>query len=55
MRSTALGLRETAEGMSAEAFPSWLTLPGNRWLSLARSWHFFFAWLFLLNGLFYVL
>jgi len=50
-----LGLRQTPEGMNADAFPSWLTLPGNRWLSLARSWHLFFAWLFLLNGLCYVL
>ena len=40
--------------MSADAFPSWITIPGNRWLSMARSWHFFFAWLFLLNGLCYV-
>ena len=39
--------------MTTDAFPSWLTIPGNRWLSMARSWHFFFAWLFVLNGLCY--
>jgi thiosulfate reductase cytochrome b subunit len=35
-------------------FPSWLTLPGNRWLSMARRWHFLFAWVFVLNGLCYL-
>jgi len=50
-----LGLHTTPDGLNADAFPSWLTLPGNRWLSLARSWHFFFAWVFLLNGVCYVL
>jgi thiosulfate reductase cytochrome b subunit len=50
-----LGLHMTPDGLNADAFPSWLTLPGNRWLSLARSWHFFFAWVFVVNGLCYVL
>lgn len=36
------------------AFPSWLTVPGTQWLAMARRWHFFFAWLFLINGLAYV-
>lgn len=36
-------------------FPPWMMLPGPQWLSMARSWHFFFAWVFLLNGLAYVL
>jgi thiosulfate reductase cytochrome b subunit len=35
-------------------FPSWLTIPGYRWLAMARTWHFFFAWVFLLNGLAFV-
>jgi thiosulfate reductase cytochrome b subunit len=50
-----LGVHRTAEGVTTDAFPSWLTIPGNRWLSMARSWHFFFAWIFLINGLCYVL
>jgi thiosulfate reductase cytochrome b subunit len=50
-----LGLHRTAEGMTSDAFPSWLTIPGNRWLSMARSWHFFFAWIFVVNGICYVL
>lgn len=35
-------------------FPSWLTVPGPQWLSMGRRWHFFFAWVFVLNGLCYV-
>jgi len=35
----------------ARTFPSWLTLPGSRWLAMARRWHFFFAWVFVINGL----
>jgi thiosulfate reductase cytochrome b subunit len=36
------------------AFPSWLTIPGGRWLAMARQWHLFFAWIFVINGLCYV-
>jgi len=36
------------------AFPSWLTIPGPRWLAMARRWHLFFAWVFVLNGLCYL-
>ncbi len=35
-------------------FPRWATIPSDRWLAMGRRWHFFFAWLFVLNGLFYV-
>ncbi len=35
-------------------FPQWMMLPGPQWLSMARSWHLFFAWVFLLNGLAFV-
>jgi len=38
----------------ARILPSWLTVPDNRWLSMARRWHFFFAWVFVINGLCYV-
>jgi thiosulfate reductase cytochrome b subunit len=41
--------------MMVRAFPSWATIPGARWLSMARHWHFFFAWLFVVNGIAYVL
>ena len=42
-----LGASHDASGeIVAATFPSWLTIPGNRWLSLARQWHFLFAWIF---------
>jgi Ni/Fe-hydrogenase b-type cytochrome subunit len=49
-----LGVQNTAMGPAARAFPSWLTIPGYFWLAGGRRWHFFFAWLFALNGLLYV-
>jgi thiosulfate reductase cytochrome b subunit len=50
-----LGFRRTADGgMSIDAFPSWLTIPSARWLAMARAWHFFFAWIFVINGLCYI-
>ncbi len=39
--------------LEVRAFPTWATLPGPRWLSMARSWHFFAAWIFVLNGFVY--
>lgn len=38
----------------ARGFPTWATIPSGRWLAMGRRWHFFFAWLFVLNGAFYV-
>jgi thiosulfate reductase cytochrome b subunit len=38
----------------AHGFPSWLTVPGGRWLAMGRRWHLFFAWIFVVNGLTYV-
>jgi thiosulfate reductase cytochrome b subunit len=50
-----LGVSTKADGTPNEqAFPSWLTVPGHYSLSESRLWHFFFAWLFVLNGLAYV-
>ena len=37
-----------------DGFPSWATLPGSQWLAMGRRWHFFFAWVFVVNGLLYV-
>lgn len=34
-------------------FPSWATVPSYRSLADGRRWHFFFAWLFVFNGLVY--
>ncbi len=36
-------------------FPSWLTIPGPNWLAMARHWHLFFAWLFVINGACYLI
>ena len=50
------GLGGNAEtGYQERGFPWWATLPGHRNLSMGRRWHFFFAWLFLFNGLAYLL
>ena len=34
--------------------PNWLMIPQGRNLAEARHWHFFFAWLFVINGLIYL-
>jgi thiosulfate reductase cytochrome b subunit len=39
----------------AHGFPSWITLPSGRWLAMGRRWHLFFAWIFVINGLAYVI
>ena len=50
-----LGASAGAEGdVVGRTFPSWLTIPSNRWLSMARRWHFFFAWVIVINGLCYL-
>lgn len=41
--------------LSVRGFPSWLTIPDNRWLAMARHWHFFFAWLLVINGIAFVI
>ena len=50
-----LGVQQGVFGPSARAFPSWLTVPGYYSLAAARRWHFFFGWLFALNGTLYVI
>ena len=50
-----LGLSKNTDGrLAARGFPWWATIPDNKSLALGRSWHFFFAWVLLVNGLFYV-
>jgi thiosulfate reductase cytochrome b subunit len=46
--------RNSAGELTARSFPSWLTLPEERWLSMARRWHFFCAWLLVINGISFV-
>ena len=62
--TTILGHRLNTTGMLGvsklggqdvvRAFPSWATVPSGQDLATARRWHFFFAWLFVLNGLVYL-
>jgi thiosulfate reductase cytochrome b subunit len=35
-------------------FPSWMTIPSGQWLAMGRRWHFFFAWVFVINGCVYL-
>jgi thiosulfate reductase cytochrome b subunit len=43
------------EGMREQrGFPAWATIPSYRSLADGRRWHFFFAWLFVVNGLVYL-
>jgi thiosulfate reductase cytochrome b subunit len=46
--------RGPGDAMSVTPFPSWLTIPGTRWLAMAREWHFFFAWIFVVNGIAFI-
>ena len=47
--------RRGADGaMVKRGFPEWATIPGPRSLALARRWHFFFAWLWVVNGACYL-
>ena len=51
-----LGVFRDRDGFpSGRAFPWWLTLPSYQSLAEGRRWHFFFAWLFAINGLIYLL
>lgn len=44
------------EGMREQrGFPAWATIPSWRDLAAGRRWHFFFAWVFVANGLLYLL
>jgi len=50
-----LGVSDGADGKaSAIAFPGWITIPSRYSLAESRLWHFFFAWLLVLNGLAYL-
>ena len=51
-----LGVSNDGQDETAErGFPRWSTLPGQQDLATGRRWHFFFAWLFVINGLVYLL
>jgi thiosulfate reductase cytochrome b subunit len=50
-----LGVFTDVDGfLSGRAFPYWVTLPSTQNLAEGRRWHFFFAWLFVINGFIYL-
>jgi thiosulfate reductase cytochrome b subunit len=50
-----LGLSNVDGTPTERAFPAWATLPSEQDLGTGRSIHFVFAWLFVANGLIYLL
>ncbi|MEY2882311.1 MAG: hypothetical protein RL490_35 [Pseudomonadota bacterium] len=50
-----LGLSNGADGSpQAIGYPSWATFPSYRDLATARTFHFFFAWVLIINGWLYI-
>jgi thiosulfate reductase cytochrome b subunit len=49
-----LGVSTVDGEATARGFPQWATQPSYQDLATGRRWHFFFAWLFVLNGLAYM-
>jgi thiosulfate reductase cytochrome b subunit len=47
------GYSGKGEAARPRGFPAWATLPASQDLANGRRWHFFFAWLFVINGLVY--
>jgi thiosulfate reductase cytochrome b subunit len=43
--------RTDGDILTRRGFPEWATLPARQWLAMGRRWHFFFAWIFVINGL----
>ena len=49
-----LGASNEEGTLTSRAFPAWLTIPSYQDLAAGRRWHFFFAWLFVINGAVYL-
>jgi thiosulfate reductase cytochrome b subunit len=49
-----LGWSGKPAARSPQAFPAWATVPSWRDLATGRRWHFFFAWVFVINGFIYL-
>src|SRR3954454_17966947 len=50
----AYGANFDPHWLALKKFPGWLTIPSWQDLATGRRWHFFFAWLFVVNGLVYL-
>jgi thiosulfate reductase cytochrome b subunit len=46
--------RNAAGALQPLGYPGWATIPSNRNLAAARTIHFFFAWVLIINGLAYL-
>ena len=46
--------KDDSGALTERGFPSWLTIPSDQFLAMGRRWHFFFAWIFVVNGLLYL-
>ncbi len=49
-----LGASMEGGQMTPRGFPSWITVPSYQDLATGRRWHFFFAWLLVINGFVYL-
>ncbi|MBY3224720.1 cytochrome b/b6 domain-containing protein [Rhizobium laguerreae] len=52
--TSVLGVSNVDGEAAVRGFPNWLTLPSYQDLASGRRWHFFFAWLFVINGFIYL-
>ena len=50
-----LGWSKVGGDWTMRAWPSWITVPSVQDLADARHWHFFFAWVLVINGLIYLI
>ncbi|PZM14638.1 cytochrome b/b6 domain-containing protein [Rhizobium tubonense] len=50
-----LGVSGIGDDAAQRGFPAWITVPSYQDLATGRRWHFFFAWLFVINGVVYTL
>jgi len=48
------GLSKVDGRYASRGFPAWITIPGYQDLATGRRWHFFFGWLFVINGFVYI-
>ena len=49
-----LGWSKAGDDWTPRAWPSWITVPSYQDLADARHWHFFFAWVLVVNGAIYL-
>jgi thiosulfate reductase cytochrome b subunit len=50
-----LGWSKVGDDWTPRAWPSWITVPSYQDLADARHWHFFFAWVLVVNGAIYLI